>query len=331
MLPHSAKKNRLAGAGRFLFRSLARAGRSRIHPRLERRDELRTRHRHGIATEPRVPSPGDQLVVAVVGKHRLQVLAAGGRIVLDGGAKLRGRHVDEYHLRLRRRQMPVGRAGRHGQAITDGQVFLAVAGVALHRGNAQNCGAALAVHLVRSARVELARRGLGGGAVGAGQGDSTPIRLRFSRLWPERAGEYWMYAEYVKPEDDRQALRQRIFRFQREGARIFAGLYRVPGDPAASVGEWRKDRPFAGVNPPSLEEIAGCRTVWVKQMESLFAAGTEGKRCPGDRPQTIDEHSDFYLASSSIRSWVRGLDASGKQVEGPSGPSEFRKIAAKPR
>ncbi len=165
----------------------------------------------------------------------------------------------------------------------------------------------------------------------AGQGDSTPIRLRFSRLWPERAGEYWMYAEYVKPEDDRQALRQRIFRFQREGARIFAGLYRVPGDPAASVGEWRKDRPFAGVNPPSLEEIAGCRTVWVKQMESLFAAGTEGKRCPGDRPQTIDEHSDFYLASSSIRSWVRGLDASGKQVEGPSGPSEFRKIAAKPR
>ena len=164
-----------------------------------------------------------------------------------------------------------------------------------------------------------------------GQGDSTPMRLRFTRLWPERTGEYWLYAEYVKSDDDRQAIRQRIFRFQRDGARIFGSLYRVPGDPAAYVGEWRKDRPFAGVNPEGLKEIDGCRTAWVKQMESLFAAGTEGNRCAGDRPEAVDEHSDFYLASSSIRTWVRGLDASGKWVEGPSGPSEFRKIALKPR
>ena len=164
-----------------------------------------------------------------------------------------------------------------------------------------------------------------------GQGDSTPMRLRFARLWPERTGEYWLYAEYVKSEDDRQAIRQRIFRFQRDDARIFGSLYRLPGDPAAYVGEWRKVRPFAGVNPAGLKEIEGCRTAWVKQMESLFAAGTEGNRCPGDRPEAVDEHSDFYLASSSIRTWVRGLDASGKRVEGPSGPSEFRKTAEKPR
>ena len=52
----------------------------------------------------------------------------------------------------------------------------------------------------------------------AGQGDSVPMRLRLTRLWPERAGEYWLYAEYVKPDDDRQALRQRIFGFKRDGA-----------------------------------------------------------------------------------------------------------------
>jgi hypothetical protein len=164
-----------------------------------------------------------------------------------------------------------------------------------------------------------------------GQGDSTPMRLRFARLWPERATEYWVYAEYVKAEDDRQPIRQRIFRFQRDGARVSAGLYRLPGDPAAYVGEWRKERPFAEVNPATLKEIEGCRTAWVKQMESLFAAGTEGNRCPGDRPETVDEHSDFYLASSSIRTWIRGVDASGKRVEGPSGPSEFRKIDQKLR
>jgi hypothetical protein len=165
----------------------------------------------------------------------------------------------------------------------------------------------------------------------AGQGDSTPMRLRIARLWPERAGEYWLYAEYVNAGDDRQVVRQRIFGFKRVDARIVGELYRVPGDAAAAVGEWRKERPFAGVNPASLKPIAGCRIVWVKQMESLFAAGTEGKTCGGDRPETVDEHTDFYLASSSIRTWIRGLDASGKQVEGPSGPSEFRKTALKPR
>ena len=164
-----------------------------------------------------------------------------------------------------------------------------------------------------------------------GYGDSTPIRLRIARLWPERAGEFWMYAEFVKADDERQALRQRIFRFHREDARVIGSLYRVPGDPAAAVGEWRKDRPFAGVDPASLKELEGCRTVWVKQIETLFAAGTEGNTCRGDSPAAVDEHSDFYLASSSIRTWIRGLDASGKQVEGPTGPSEFRKLATKPR
>ena len=164
-----------------------------------------------------------------------------------------------------------------------------------------------------------------------GQGDSTPMKLRVARLWPERTGDYWLYAEYVKADDDRQAIRQRIFGFKREDARIVGRLYRVPGDAAAAVGEWRKERPFAGVNPAGLTEIEGCRMLWVKQMESLFAAGTEGSSCRGDRPDVVDEHSDFYLASSSIRTWVRGLDASGKHVEGPSGPSEFRKVALKPR
>ena len=51
----------------------------------------------------------------------------------------------------------------------------------------------------------------------------------------------------------------------------------------------------------------------MKQMESLFAAGTEGKACAGDRRETVDEHTDWYLASSSIRTWIRGLDASGKR------------------
>ncbi len=162
-------------------------------------------------------------------------------------------------------------------------------------------------------------------------GDSTPMRLRIARLWLERSGEYWLYAEYVAPDNEARVLRQRIFRFRREGARVEGMLYALPGDPAHYLGEWRKDRPFAGVNPASLKEIPGCRTLWVRQLESLFAAGGVGAACRGDRPEVVNEHSDFYLASSSTCTWIQGLDASGKRVEGPSGPSEFRKIAVKPR
>ena len=165
----------------------------------------------------------------------------------------------------------------------------------------------------------------------AGQGDSTPMRLRIARLWPERPGEFWMYAEYVKADHERQVLRQRIFNFRREDARIVGRLYRLPGNPAALAGEWRKEHPFAGVDPAGLREFEGCRTLWVKQMETLFAAGTEGSACRAERPEVVNEHSDFYLSSSTIRSWIQGLDASGRQVEGPSGPSEFRKVALKPR
>jgi CpeT/CpcT family (DUF1001) len=163
-----------------------------------------------------------------------------------------------------------------------------------------------------------------------GYGDSTPIRLRFARLWPERTGEYWLYAEYVAAEDDRKVLRQRILGFTREGARIIGRFYHLPGDAPSFVGEWRKERPFAGVNPASLREFEGCRAVWVKQLESLFAGGTEGASCAGERPDVRNEHSDFYLASSSLRSWSAGMDASGRQIDGPSGAYEFRKIHSKP-
>ena len=161
------------------------------------------------------------------------------------------------------------------------------------------------------------------------QGVSAPMRLRIARLWPERSGEYWYYFEYVDPTDESHALRQRIFQFSSDGVDIHAAMYRVPGDAASYVGEWRKPHPFANVDPKKLREVEGCRTLWQRQMEFIYAAGTEGDSCPGDRPDVRDEHSDFYVTNLSIRTWIRGLDAAGNQVEGLPGPSEFRKAPDK--
>jgi CpeT/CpcT family (DUF1001) len=162
-----------------------------------------------------------------------------------------------------------------------------------------------------------------------GFGDSTPMRMRVARLWPERADRYWLYLEYVNPADERQVLRQRILQFVREGSTIHALMYRLPGNPADYVGEWRKEHPFASVKPDSLREIQGCRSVWDRQFEIYFAGGTEGNACPGDRPEVQNEHWEYSLGPGSLRTWITGLDAKGRQVDGLSGPSEFRKTSSK--
>jgi hypothetical protein len=162
-------------------------------------------------------------------------------------------------------------------------------------------------------------------------GDSTPMRLRIARVWPEKTGEFWLYAESVDPANEAQVLRQRIYRLRLEDGKVTSRMYRLPGDPRSFAGEWRKERPFAGVAPASLVEFEGCRVLWLRQLETLFAGGTEGRSCGSDVAGVANEHSDFYLASASLRALIQGFDASGKQVWGPNGPSEFRKIGAKSR
>jgi CpeT/CpcT family (DUF1001) len=160
-----------------------------------------------------------------------------------------------------------------------------------------------------------------------GYGDSIPMRMRIARLWPERADRYWFYVENVNPADERQVMRQRILQFVSDGTTIHALMYRLPGNAAEYAGEWRKEHPFAAVNPESLREIQGCRSGWFKVMDVSFAGGTEGDACPGDRPEVSNEHWDYTLSSSEWRTWIRGLDSAGNQVDGPTGPSEFRKVS----
>jgi hypothetical protein len=163
----------------------------------------------------------------------------------------------------------------------------------------------------------------------AGQGDSTPMRLRFARIWPERPGEYWFYEEYVAAGDDRTVLRQRVFQLVREDTILRAVMYRLPGGAGAYAGEWRRPKPFDSLRPSSLLEARGCSVVWQSQIETYFAGGTPEKTCRGEDPKAAYEHSEYYLGSNSLRAWIQGLDAAGNRVSGLTGPSEFRKISEK--
>ncbi|MGZ5034054.1 MAG: chromophore lyase CpcT/CpeT [Usitatibacter sp.] len=165
----------------------------------------------------------------------------------------------------------------------------------------------------------------------ASVGDSTPVKLRQGRFWVDRPGEYWMYAEYSRPGEDQRPFVQRIYGFTESNGVITAAVYRLPGDPASFVGEWRKDKPFAGFLPRDLKEREGCRIDFVNQMEVVFNGGRKGTSCHSDRPGVDHEHAEFYVSSSSIRTWEPGLDASGKQVAGLPGASDFRKILQFPQ
>ena len=165
-----------------------------------------------------------------------------------------------------------------------------------------------------------------------GGGDNTPMRLRVARLWPELGEEeYWFYLEYVDPADESKVIRQRLTHGVREGARAYMIDYGFPGDPKAFVGEWRKPKPFASVDPAKLKPMPGCRTYWLVQLDAVVSAGTDTDTCQGDGPPGTHEHADWWLGSNFLRHWFRQLDSAGNQVSGLSGPSEFRRVAQKPR
>jgi CpeT/CpcT family (DUF1001) len=165
----------------------------------------------------------------------------------------------------------------------------------------------------------------------AGVGDSTPIKVRQARFWADRTGEYWMYSEYSRPGEGERPFIQRIYRLTESNGVITAAIYRLPGNPASFVGEWRKDKPFANFAPRDLKERDGCRIDFLQQYDVLFNGGRKSTTCRSDQPGVDHEHAEFYVSSATLRTWEPGMDASGKQVAGLSLPSDFRRILQFPQ
>jgi CpeT protein len=163
--------------------------------------------------------------------------------------------------------------------------------------------------------------------------DATPTSLRQVRIWPERKGEFWIYAEYARPDDEARPFRQRVYRIGEGGGKIRAIVYRLPGDPLRFAGEWRKALAFEGLSPADLIERKGCRIEFY-YLEPLitFEGKTIGLECAPDAPGAAYDIVDYYLSSASLRTWERGFDPAGAQVTGSRvGPLKFMKTSEKVR
>ena len=157
---------------------------------------------------------------------------------------------------------------------------------------------------------------------------NAPMRLRHIRLWPERTGEHWFYVEYVKPGEEDKPVRQRIFRLGEAGGSVQGVVYDVP-DPKLAMEELKKAKPFEGFDPKRLKERTGCRVDLQQQQLTLYAGGTAGKSCPPEAPGPAYETTDYYITSSSLRTWTQGFDAVGKVVWKLSRePLELRRVSS---
>jgi len=158
-----------------------------------------------------------------------------------------------------------------------------------------------------------------------GLNDPRPMALHLVKLWPARADDIWYYWEIVDPQDERKVIRQRIVHYAHDGARMYAENYRVPGG-EARVGEWRKEKPFADVDPSRLEIYKGCNEEVLPQFDFAFAIKTVGAECKGDFPRELHERFEYLLSPNNIQLWMRLEDGAGQLARGqPEGAALLRK------
>jgi hypothetical protein len=162
-----------------------------------------------------------------------------------------------------------------------------------------------------------------------GTGDSSRVTLRIVRVWPERAGEFWFYEEFEVTGQEGGPFLQRLVRIGMAGSGMLMVEYGLPGDASRFAGAWRDPaRAFAGVDPRTLREVPNCRQDVASQNLIIYAGGTIGQACRARVPAGAYAVSDFSLTTSSLRTWDRGYDASGKVVWGnPAGPLDLRRVS----
>lgn len=165
----------------------------------------------------------------------------------------------------------------------------------------------------------------------ANRGDSTPVKLRIVRIWPEREGEYWFYLEYAYPGKEDTPYWQRLLLAREARGAMEEVEYELPGDARRFVGAWRDATPFARVDVASLRELPGCRLRLQTQQVTLFNSGMERRECrsgPPGFPAGAIRVSESFMASSSLRAWDRGYDKDGNVVWGSAiGPLEMTRYS----
>jgi hypothetical protein len=154
------------------------------------------------------------------------------------------------------------------------------------------------------------------------------VELRMVRIWPERAGEHWLYVEQAMAEAIDKPYRQRIYRvLAADGGKVESRVYELP-DPKSAIGAWKKDRPLADLKPEELRKKKGCSIWLTKQPDGTWKGSTDGQGCGSELRGAKYATSEVVIVKDGLDTWDRGFNAAGKQVWGAvKGPYRFRRVS----
>lgn len=154
------------------------------------------------------------------------------------------------------------------------------------------------------------------------------VRLDMRRIWPERAGEHWLYVEQAMATTLERPYRQRVYRVEAtaDGGAI-SHVYTLPGDPLRFAGAHRDPARLAGLSPADLEERRGCAIVLSRRDDGSYAGATRERDCPSELRGASYATSEVVLTDQRLDSWDRGYDRDGRQVWGAvAGPYRFDRL-----
>jgi hypothetical protein len=158
----------------------------------------------------------------------------------------------------------------------------------------------------------------------SGNGEHADVRMHAVAVFPERADGRWIYVERARAAKPTEPHWQRIVRLHVEDGGIVSDLYQLPGDVARFAGAWREPALLAGITPERASLREGCTMRWTRHEDGSFTGETAAGACPSELLDARSAMSTLTVTATSITSWDRGFDASGKQVWGPtSGPYLF--------
>lgn len=154
------------------------------------------------------------------------------------------------------------------------------------------------------------------------------VRLGMRRIWPERAGEHWLYVEQAMATALDRPYRQRVYRIEATAdGGVVSHVYTLPGDPLRYAGAHRDPARLAGLSPADLEERRGCAIHLRRREDGSYVGATRERECPSDLRGASYATSEVVLSDRALDSWDRGYDRDGKQVWGAvTGPYRFDRL-----
>lgn len=157
------------------------------------------------------------------------------------------------------------------------------------------------------------------------------MRLGIAPIWLNRGDGRWLYLEETPSGTPDAPIRQRVFRLTRKGKEqaIEMQSFRLPA-PQLFAGASADPERLEAIAPQDLISDTGCVIV-VEPLEIGFRGATVGRACAGSADAAAYVTSEFEVSGTTLTLFIRGYDAEGRQVFGPTkGPYLFQRVVTAP-